>query len=288
MRQSNFGPAIGEFAGKANLYQGFDPKPDAFLSNSRRFEHQDIDLFVMSAPEDFGAAKYHLKFDDYIPLESEQVMRSYSTSLTGSKPTSTAPSTSKPIQPAMPLQPTLARPAAGQPSPIHRAPPTPTSPTRGRFVQLKQSEPATPDFAYGIIHLYRDITGTEDAEITSVGKRIGTPEEENVLAVLAVPSYMTANDFMGFVGDKQRRQVSHFRMIRTEAANRYMVLLKFRTNEAARGFHSIFNGKGFNSMEVDSLILLMVAGNMSRRIRQECNLSIIKSSATRHNFSIYR
>lgn len=71
-----------------------------------------------------------------------------------------------------------------------------------------------------------------------------------MLAILAVPSYMTANDFMGFVGEQQRDQVSHFRMIRTEAANRYMVLLKFRTNEAARDFHQDFNGKAFNSMEV--------------------------------------
>ena len=208
----------------------------------------------MNPSEDSGPAKYHLKFDGYVPLESEQVMRTYSTALTGSKPQSSAPSSSKPIQPAMPLQTTPSIPSPPQQqSPIrHRAPPTPTSPTRGRFVQLKDpSAPATPDFAYGIIHLYRDITGTEDEEITSVGKRTGTPEEENVLAVLAVPSYMTANDFMGFVGEKQRNQVSHFRMIRTDAANRYMVLLKFRTNEAAKSFHLSFNGKAFNSMEVD-------------------------------------
>ena len=76
------------------------------------------------------------------------------------------------------------------------------------------------------------------------------PEEENVLAILAVPSYMTANDFMGFVGEQQRDQVSHFRMIRTEAANRYMVLLKFRTHEATKAFYKDFNGKAFNSMEV--------------------------------------
>lgn len=130
-------------------------------------------------------------------------------------------------------------------------PPTPASPTRGRFIQLKTSvEGLSPDFAHGIIHLYRDVTATGDAEIKSVGGRPGTPEEENVLAILAVPSYMTSNDFMGFVGERQRNQVSHFRMIRTEAANRYMVLLKFRTNEAARGFHKEFNGKAYNSMEV--------------------------------------
>lgn len=82
-----------------------------------------------------------------------------------------------------------------------------------------------------------------------MGRRPGSPEEENVLAILAVPSYMTANDFMGFVGERQKDQVSHFRMIRTEAANRYMVLLKFRTNEVAKEFHEDFNGKAFNSME---------------------------------------
>lgn len=95
---------------------------------------------------------------------------------------------------------------------------------------------------------------TKDVEITSAANSSRTPEDENVLAILAVPSYMTASDFMGFVGEKQRAQVSHFRMIRTEAANRYMVLLKFRTNEAAKDFHKSFNGKAFNSMEVSPLL----------------------------------
>jgi hypothetical protein len=206
--------------------------------------------------EGSGHAKYHLKVNEYIPLESEQEMRTYSTTLTGSKPQTTptassskATSSQTPI-PNLSTQPVSRSDTNGR----SNVPPTPTNPTRGRFVHLKSStETASPEFAYGIIHLYRDITGTEDAEIASVGRKSGTPEEENVLAILAVPSYMTANDFMGFVGEKQRAQVSHFRMIRTEAANRYMVLLKFRTNEAAREFHEGFNGKTFNSMEVLSL-----------------------------------
>jgi hypothetical protein len=196
-------------------------------------------------------AKYHLKFDEYVPLESEQVMRSYSSAMIGSKPPSNAAeSSSKRTQSEIPSTPSTT--TSRNKSPNHqRAPPTPASPTRGRFVKIKSStDTALPDFAYGIIHLYRDVTGTGDAEITSVGRRSGTPEEENVLAILAVPSYMTANDFMGFVGEQQRNQVSHFRMIRTEAANRYMVLLKFRTNEATKTFHKDFNGKAFNSMEV--------------------------------------
>ena len=114
-------------------------------------------------------------------------------------------------------------------------------------------EPLSQKYGYGIIPLYRDVSeGLGDANIASMGTRPSSPEKENTLAILAVPSYMTANDFMGFVGEAAKDQVSHFRMIRTEAANRYMVLLKFRTIEAAKAFHSTFNGKAFNSMEVHS------------------------------------
>src|SRR5579859_2837657 len=153
---------------------------------------------MMSSSENSAPAKYHVKVDGYVLLESEQEMRSYATTMTGSKPESNNASTSKSISIAMPLQqPTTS--AASPTTPrtrtqsIQRAPPTPASPTRGRFVQIKSPEQTASDFAFGIIHLYRDVTGTEDAEITSAGKRDGTPEEENVLAILAVPSYMTAN-----------------------------------------------------------------------------------------------
>ena len=170
----------------------------------------------------------------------------------GSKPPS---SSSKPSQPEVPQTPTKPSTAQTDTPTRQRPPPTPVSPTRGRFVKLQppSSEAGPPDFAYGIIHLYRDVSGTEDTEITSASRNAGSPEEEDVLAILAVPSYMTANDFMGFVGENHKDQVSHFRMIRTEAANRYMVLLKFRTHDAAKEFHKLFNGKTFNSMEVLSL-----------------------------------
>ena len=205
--------------------------------------------------DDSSHATYHLKFDEYTPLESEQVMRSYSTAMLPSKPPS---SSSKPSQPEAPQTPTKTSTAQADTPTRQRPPPTPVSPTRGRFVKLQppSSEAASPDFAYGIIHLYRDVSGTEDKEITSASRNPGSPgEEDDVLAILAVPSYMTANDFMGFVGEKHKDQVSHFRMIRTEAANRYMVLLKFRTHDAAKEFHKLFNGKTFNSMEVPSFSL---------------------------------
>jgi hypothetical protein len=221
-----------------------------------------------------GHAKYHLKVEKYTPLDSEQSMRSYSTALATSRPQTAAPSasTSKPtlagISTNLAISPSIST-SSKDPSARKSVPPTPSNPTRGRFVQLKPSfEPTTaPDFAYGIIHLYRDITSTEDKEITSVGRKPGTTEEENVLAILAVPSYMTANDFMGFVGERQRTEVSHFRMIRTEAANRYMVLLKFRTSDAAREFHADFNAKAFNSMEVLSHLSLARESGVDSSLR---------------------
>ena len=196
------------------------------------------------------AAKYHLKFEEYVPLQSEQAMRSYSNPMTGSKPPqSVTATTSKSAQAPSAPPPALPQRPRKESQSRQRAPPTPASPTRGRFVPISNGGPTSPDFAYGVIHLYRDVSEAKDAEIKSAVNSSGSPEEENVLGILAVPSYMTANDFMGFVGEKQPSQVSHFRMIRTEAANRYMVLFKFRTNEAAKEFHKLFNGKEFNSME---------------------------------------
>jgi BRCA1-associated protein len=77
-------------------------------------------------------------------------------------------------------------------------------------------------------------------------------EEEDctTLCILAVPSYLSPSDFLGFVGEKTMDCVSHFRMIRTSRANRYMVLLKFRSGRRAKEWQKEWNGKVFNSMEV--------------------------------------
>ena len=215
-----------------------------------RFKYLTTTFFLesdMTDKEAAGHPRYHLKFDEYVPLESESAMRAHSNAMLGSKPSSNSASSSKTQEENVSRQPTRPRKESSARS---RAPPTPASPTRGRFVQLNVSTEtaASADFAYGIVHLYRDVIDTHDAKIASVGR--AASDEENILAILAVPSYMTANDFMGFVGERERNQVSHFRMIRTEAANRYMVLLKFRTNDSAKEFHTLFNGKYFNSMEV--------------------------------------
>lgn len=70
------------------------------------------------------------------------------------------------------------------------------------------------------------------------------------MCIPAVPSYLTPSDFLGFVGEKTREEVSHFRMVMTGRMNRYLVLMKFRDNAVARKWRAEWDGKVFNDMEV--------------------------------------
>ncbi|KTW32895.1 hypothetical protein PNEG_04299 [Pneumocystis murina B123] len=123
--------------------------------------------------------------------------------------------------------------------------------SRAQYIPFKEDNMNTQkhgiaNFGFGVIHIYRD------------GKMLSTKEEwdgeeltskDKVVAILAVPSYMTTSDFLGFVGEDVKNQVSHFRFIRTSAPNRYMVLLKFRQFKNAKAFYNTFNGKSFSSTE---------------------------------------
>lgn len=137
--------------------------------------------------------------------------------------------------------------------------------TKGRYIP---SEATDTDVGWGIVHLYRDAEetpGLHDGDATRRGVHVDgsssrssktvdlqTFKEEDctTLCVLAVPSYLTPSDFLGFVGEKTRDEVTHFRMIRSAKVNRYMVLMKFRSARKAREWRREWNGKAFNSMEV--------------------------------------
>ena len=136
--------------------------------------------------------------------------------------------------------------------------------TKGRY---EPSEPQGQDLGWGIVRLYRDEEETpglyDDASSSSnilkSSRNLLNQHEERprfrdedctTLCILAVPSYLTPSDFLGFVGEKTREEVSHFRMIRTERSNRYMVLMKFRHGKKAREWRKEWNGKSFDGMEV--------------------------------------
>ncbi|KAJ5867905.1 hypothetical protein N7534_002458 [Penicillium rubens] len=86
-----------------------------------------------------------------------------------------------------------------------------------------------------------------------------SPDEDcTTLCILAVPSYLSPPDFLGFIGQKTMDDVSHFRMIRTARANRYMVLMKFRNGRKAKEWQKEWNGRVFNSIEPETCHVVFV------------------------------
>lgn len=99
----------------------------------------------------------------------------------------------------------------------------------------------------------------------------------SILCILAVPSYLSPADFLGFVGEDTRNEVSHFRMIKTARANRYMVLMKFRSGKKAREWQREWNGKVFNSMEVCYSIVLEIVSILIYVQPETCHVVFVKS-----------
>lgn len=120
------------------------------------------------------------------------------------------------------------------------------------------------NIGWGIVHLYRE--GNETPAL-----RLPPPEELQgehsqpqadctTVCIPAVPSYLSPSDFLGFIGDKWREQISHYRMVMTGRMNRYLVLMKFRDSAQARLFGRSFDGRVFNHVEPET-----------------CNVAFIKS-----------
>ncbi|CAI5479023.1 unnamed protein product [Closterium sp. Yama58-4] len=109
----------------------------------------------------------------------------------------------------------------------------------------------------GVIHLYRNTA-------ESPGSLQNLPPDRGVeLCVLAVPTYMTGADFCQFTG-ALLGAIESMRIVRAGAMSiadvvttwgvgameRYMVLMRMKSQEAADGFFRQFNNKPFSSMEV--------------------------------------
>jgi BRCA1-associated protein len=120
--------------------------------------------------------------------------------------------------------------------------------TKGKFIP---SDLKDTDVGWGVVHLYREGHETPGLYDEVEGANKDFNEHDcTTLCILAVPSYMTPSDFLGFVGEQTREDVSHFRLIKTSRANKYMVLMKFQEATKAREWRKEWDGKAFNSMEV--------------------------------------
>lgn len=181
--------------------------------------------------------------------------------------------------------------------------------TKARFEALPTGVKNT-EIGWGVVHLYRDgeeivtglgvpaaAVGTTVArtisttrgsggnkgseEVGGEGVSEGREEGTTILCIPAVPSYMTPSDFLGWVGEKTREEVSHFRMVMTGRMNRYLVLLKFRDVEAARRWREEWDGKVFGGLEVCFICLRYHVGRLVANILllqpENCHVMFIKS-----------
>ncbi|KAH6723939.1 hypothetical protein BKA61DRAFT_638572 [Leptodontidium sp. MPI-SDFR-AT-0119] len=131
--------------------------------------------------------------------------------------------------------------------------------TKALYKPVEQRGTKNTEVGWGVVHLYRDGDPTsaqgmmeEDLyEADEEGEGAGN-EDCTTLCIPAVPSYLTTNDFLGFVGEKTRDEVSHFRMVMTGRMNRYLVLMKFRDAAVAKRWRKEWDGKVFNSMEPET------------------------------------
>ncbi|PQE16896.1 zn-finger in ubiquitin-hydrolase protein [Rutstroemia sp. NJR-2017a BBW] len=105
----------------------------------------------------------------------------------------------------------------------------------GRVTKARNTE-----VGWGVVHLYRE--GEETPGLLGV----------EVYNSETAASYLTPRDFLGFVGEKTREEVSHFRMVMTGRMNRYLVLMKFRDGNVARKWRAAWDGKVFNTMEPET------------------------------------
>ncbi|KAJ3161422.1 hypothetical protein HDU86_007204 [Geranomyces michiganensis] len=142
------------------------------------------------------------------------------------------------------------------------------TPTSGAFIPFQHG---MTELNAGILHLYRDREEVENVLAASKGSPPSALDKGSeqasqltaeqtfhsskgtgtILCVLAVPSYMTAQDFLAFVGP-MHQDMAHLRIVRDSLPNRYMVLIKFRNRNAADDFYAEYNGREYTSFEAET------------------------------------
>ncbi|KAF7977078.1 hypothetical protein HWV62_4647 [Athelia sp. TMB] len=128
------------------------------------------------------------------------------------------------------------------------------------FVPHVRTKEGSTNLPEGTVHVYREtsLKARPSLEASTSAAPIPLAEEEAddaggmMLAVLAVPSWMTPSDFLTFVAPAAEG-ISHLRMIRQDSVpNRSIVVINFLKAASAAEFIEAYNGKPFNSMEPET------------------------------------
>ena len=127
----------------------------------------------------------------------------------------------------------------------------------------------------GIIRLYREYYDESDSKELSVEDDVILPGDGLMVSILAVPTYFTATDLLGFIGETNMKHISHIRILKSEKPNRFLVLIKFIDPLQAAQFQYDFNGKAFNSMEPESCHVVFIKSvKVDGQINKLCKKSI--------------
>ena len=162
--------------------------------------------------------------------------------------------------------------------------------TRAKFELVQEGNNGTDTGdVWGVVHLYRDeeVSPESLAAKESPVPAKGLPADDSMLCIPAVPAYLTPSDFLMWIGEKTRAEVSHIRMVVTGKDNMYLVLMQFRDGEYARKWRGVCNGRLFNNVEVrllsslhTALSLKLVSGT-DREQPETCDIAFIKSITVR-------
>ncbi|KAF4570022.1 hypothetical protein EYR40_009007 [Pleurotus pulmonarius] len=126
-------------------------------------------------------------------------------------------------------------------------------PAIATFVPHTNTKSGSTNLPQGVVHVFRDGTpASEDAEIADQAS-----QTDVVLAVLAVPAWMTPSDFLTFVAPAEEG-IEHLRIIRDSMPNRSIAILNFRNPDHAADFIEAYNGKPFTSMEPETCNVVRV------------------------------
>ncbi|KAG8858442.1 hypothetical protein FRB91_009752 [Serendipita sp. 411] len=102
----------------------------------------------------------------------------------------------------------------------------------------------------GTMHLYRT-----DPSASVVDDYI---ENGTVVAILAIPSWMSVSDFLTFISPAIEG-IAHLRIVRDAIPTRAVALMKFRSPQSASDFIEEFNGRFFTAMEPETCHVVRVS-----------------------------
>lgn len=120
----------------------------------------------------------------------------------------------------------------------------------------------------GNIHLYREFEDDSSSFNLQSPTSSVSPEpslspnetegDDTMVSIIAVPTYFTATDLLGFIGDSFMKYITHLRILKSEKPNRFLVLIKFNDILKTAEFQMKYNGKPFNSMEPEACHVVFV------------------------------